>query len=60
MVPFLVNLISNYIQKKIDNFGTRDIDVQVSIIKKAKSGKHVKYTVSGKVEDVLKVINKIK
>lgn len=34
MVPFLVNLISNYIQKKIDNFGTRDIDVQVSIIKK--------------------------
>ena len=52
--------VSNYIQKKIDNFGTRDIDVKVSIIKKNKSGKHVKYTVSGKVDDVLKVINKIK
>ena len=60
MIPFLVNLVSNYIQKKIDNFGTRDIDVKVSIIKKNKSGKHVKYTVSGKVDDVLKVINKIK
>ncbi|MGS3393056.1 hypothetical protein [Enterobacter roggenkampii] len=24
MIPFLVNLVSNYIQKKIDNFGTRE------------------------------------
>lgn len=60
MVPVLVNIFSNYIQKKIDNFGTRDIDVQVTIIKKNKSGKHEKYTISGKVDDVLKVINEVK
>jgi len=58
--PILLNIISNYIQRKIDSFGTRDIDVQVSIIKKNKSGKHEKYIISGNVVDVLKVIDKVK
>ncbi|MBF4159595.1 hypothetical protein ISU95_21480 [Enterobacter cloacae] len=60
VIPVFVNILSNYLQKKIDNFGTRDIDVQVSIIKKDKSGKHEKYTISGKVNDVLKVIKELK
>ncbi len=53
-----MNMMISY-QELVRTF-PRDIDVKVSIIKKNKSGKHVKYTVSGKVDDVLKVINKIK
>lgn len=60
MIPIFVNILSNYLQKKMDNFGTKNIDVQVSIIKKNKSGIHEKYTISGKVSDVLKVVNEIK
>ncbi|MGT4071025.1 UNVERIFIED_CONTAM: hypothetical protein I5919_19670 [Aeromonas hydrophila] len=59
-VPIALNLISNYLQKKIDQYGSNDIELNVSIVKEDTNGSLSEIKISGKADDVLKAIEKIK
>lgn len=58
-LPIVLNLVSNYIQNKIDRNGTRDMELRVSIVKQDQDGSLEKIDISGKVDDILKVIDKL-
>ncbi|HCC6541617.1 TPA: hypothetical protein L7V51_000962 [Klebsiella pneumoniae] len=58
-VPIILNLISNFLQKKIDRFGSRDIELRVSIIKQEADGSLNKIDIAGKADDVLEVVSRL-
>lgn len=59
-VPIVLNLISNYLQKKIDKYGSNDIELNVSIVKGDINGSLSEIKISGRANDVFKAIETIK
>ncbi|MDL5166677.1 hypothetical protein QSH14_06180 [Proteus faecis] len=59
-LPIFLNLISNFLQKKMDNLNEDDVELRVSILHKKPDGEIEEINISGKGSDVLLAIGKIK
>ncbi|MBS3827430.1 hypothetical protein [Proteus mirabilis] len=59
-LPIFLNLISNYLQKRMDKLNEDDVELRVSILHKKPDGEIEEINISGKGNDVLSAIEKIK
>lgn len=59
-LPVFLNLISNYLQKKMDGLNEDNVELRVSILHKKPDGEIEEINISGKGNHVLSAIEKIK
>jgi hypothetical protein len=58
-VPLFVAVLGSFIETKISQHNSEDIELRVNVVKGKGAGKR-KYSVSGKPKDVLKVVKELK